>query len=250
MLKHSMTADNEIMGYCYGRAIGNSFYLLDVLSLSVVGTETRVKAGDDAMQDTYEYEENAPLVGRHQWNTAWYHSHPGLFPFLSNIDIMTERLCQSEIGYRVYTALVIDPKNTASSGRLHLGSYCTYPPPKGPDGQDAPDPVVDLPQDLLLKYGAGANLYYELDLKYFTTPTDKKVLADIITRSYGAAIGCSPLRLNAEDIGTRVSEVAAGFSQLSERPGELGRLARTIGRVNEDRRTGIWLERMKKAAFG
>jgi COP9 signalosome complex subunit 5 len=251
MLKHSMSKQTEIMGICYGRALGNSFYLLDILSFAVEGTATQVDPGDQDMFDMLEYQENAPLVGHRQWNTSWYHSHPGMFPFLSGGDVGTERDCQ--LSYRVYTAIVIDPITTANTGRMNIGSYCTFPAKKGPDGRDIPDPVVDLPGDVITKYGVHANSYYELDLKYLTTPTDQKVLSDIISKSFGSAIGCSPLREQVEQIGTDVCEVSKTMTKLNtkeERPEDFGFMARKLATTNQARKTGIWLEKMKIAVFG
>jgi COP9 signalosome complex subunit 5 len=148
--------------------------------------------------------------------------------------------------YHVFVALVIDPKNTVSDDKLQLGGYRTYP--EDPTRDSAP-----VTTDLVVKYGTAANKYYELDIGYFKSPLDTAVLSDITTRSYGQAISCSPLRLNAEYIGGKVKEVADGFAKLGtaqERPTEVDTLIKTIQRVNEDRRTGLWVERMKQAAFG
>jgi hypothetical protein len=59
------------------------------------------------------------------------------------------------------------------------------------------------------------------------------------------------LQENAKYIGKKVGEIAGNAQKVVQ--GESDRLSevrREIKRVNEDRRTGIWIEKMKKAAFG
>jgi COP9 signalosome complex subunit 5 len=163
---------------------------------------------------------------------------------MSEIDVRTQRLNQS--GYHSFVALVIDPNNTVTSGKVQLGAYRTFP-------EDPKRDLEPVSPDLILKYGSAAHKYYELDIVYFKSPVDTAVLSDITTRSYGQAISCSPLQLNAEYVGRKVREVADGIAKLGtaqERPNELETLIKTVQRVNEDRRTGLWVERMTRAAFG
>jgi COP9 signalosome complex subunit 5 len=245
MLKHSLTTSCEIMGILSGQGTRDgSFYITNAVPFNVQGTETRVGATDEAWGDWFAYTSACQELGHEEIAAGWYHSHPGLLPYLSEIDVRTQRMNQE--AYHAFVALVIDPKNTVSDGKLQLGGYRTYPE----DGKRDSEPVST---DLVLKYGTAAHKYYELDISYFKSRLDTAVLSDITTRSYGQAISCSPLQLNAEYIGGKVKEVADGLAKLGtsqERPNELDTLIKTIQRVNEDRRTGLWVERMKRAAFG
>jgi COP9 signalosome complex subunit 5 len=245
MLKHSLTTSCEIMGILAGQATRDgNFYVTNAVPFAVEGTETRVGATDDCWGDWFAYTECCQQFHHPEVAAGWYHSHPGLLPYMSEIDVRTHRMNQQM--NHAFVALVIDPKNTVSDGKLQLGGYRTYPE----DPKRDSEPVSN---DLVLKYGTAAHKYYELDIIYFKSPLDTAVLSDITTRSYGQAISCSPLQLNAEYIGGKVKEVADGLAKLGtsqERPTELETLTKTIQRVNEDRRTGLWVERMKRAAFG
>jgi proteasome lid subunit RPN8/RPN11 len=249
ILKHGLSSTHEIMGYAYGRAFPTTFYVLDVLSLPIVGTETRVNVNDEAIETMYLYQEIMEKMGRHQRCVSWYHSHPGLHCFLSHIDVTNDRFAQSQ--YIAITALVVDPIQTAASGKIHLGSYCTFPRKRAADGSELPDEDRPIPPDIHAKYGSDANFYYELDLKYYVTPTDKKITTDIITKSYGAAIATSLLHVGADHIAKQVTQAVGQFERLNASDADpLPQLVRTINQVNEDRKTGIWLHRMKCRAFG
>jgi proteasome lid subunit RPN8/RPN11 len=249
ILKHGLSSNKEIMGFAYGRAFTTTFYILDVHSLAVEGTETRVGVTDESFEAMWAYQEAMISLSRHQRCVCWYHSHPGLHCYLSGIDVRNDRLAQSQ--YIAMTALVVDPIETAHSGKIHLGSYCTFPPKKAADGTELPDDDIPIPPDVHAKYGSAANSYYELDLKYYCTPTDKKVISDLVTRSYGVSIATSILHAGANYIGKQIQEAAVQFGRLnSDQPDPLPQLARTLNQVNQDRKTGIWLHRMKCKAFG
>ena len=249
MMKHSLNGcepkPREIMGFLSGHAVGNAFLITDAIPFAVEGTETRVGATDECMGDLFEHIDCMKALGRMEPSCGWYHSHPGLYCFFSEIDVRTHRLCQ--LGYGAFTGLVIDPINTTSSGKVNLGSYVTFP--ENPE-IDRPEALEKIPRDVLLKYGTAANKYYELEIKYFATNLDRKVLTDITTRSYGQAIACSPLQLNASYVASRVKEAAERLENDNGTSHHLGEVAKIVSRVNEARRTGIWVERMKRAAFG
>lgn len=249
MMKHSLKGcepkPREIMGFLSGHADGHTFFITDAVPFAVEGTETRVGVTDECMGDLIEHNDCMKRLGRNEPSCGWYHSHPGLFCFFSEIDVRSHRLCQ--IAYRAFTGLVIDPINTTSSGKVNLGSYITFPENREIDSIEATNRI---PRDVLLKYGTAANKYYELEIKYFTTELDRKVLSDITARSYGQAIACSPLQLNANYVASRVQEAAEKLTNDDGSIHVVDQAAKVLKRVNEARRTGIWVEMMKRAAFG
>lgn len=56
---------------------------------------------------------------------GWYHSHPNYGPWLSGIDINTQKTMQM-IGPML--AIVIDPIRTHISGRVDIGAFRTCSP--------------------------------------------------------------------------------------------------------------------------
>ena len=47
----------EVMGYLRGKVEGDTFYIMDAYPLPVEGTETRVNAGNEALEYTGQYED-------------------------------------------------------------------------------------------------------------------------------------------------------------------------------------------------
>lgn len=250
MLKHSIKGcegakPKEILGFLFGKSYGTNFLVNDTIPFAVEGTETRVVASDEYMGKLFEQLDiNETYFGRPEKSCGWYHSHPGLECFFSEIDVRTHR--NNQIGYKAFVGLVIDPINTTSSGKVHLGCYVTLPEEKGENDKE-------VPLDLLLKYGSAAYKYYELELNYFKTDVDSKVLSDIIKRSYGQSVSCSPLRLNANYLAKNINDVKTSFQKLDTKkvlPGDVDRMKTLSHKINEDRKTGIWIEKMKRTVFG
>lgn len=250
MLKHSIKGcegakPKEILGFLFGKSCGKSFYINDTIPFGVEGTETRVVASDEYMEKLFEQLDlNENYFGRPEKSCGWYHSHPGLYCFFSEIDVRTHR--NNQMVYKAFSGLVIDPINTTSSGKVHLGCYVTLP--ETPNENDKTPPV-----DLLLKYGSAAYKYYELELNYYKTDVDTKVLSHIINKSYGQSVACSPLRLNASYIGQNIADASAKFSRIAHgvpEPGDSDRLPSLTHRICEDRKTGLWIEKMKQSVFG
>lgn len=51
MLEHAKKGgDIEIMGYFRGKIVGDTYIVMDAYALPVEGTETRVNAGDQALE--------------------------------------------------------------------------------------------------------------------------------------------------------------------------------------------------------
>jgi COP9 signalosome complex subunit 5 len=244
MLRHAIAGGkNEIMGFLAGRGDATgAFFVTDAQPFNVVGTETRVGVTEDVIGNWYEFTMASEALGHATASAAWYHSHPGLSPFLSEIDVQNQRLFQLN---GATCALVIDPINTISSGKVQLGGYRTLRP--NPERERQPVPV-----DIELKYGHSAYKYSELDLLYYPAPIDRAVLADVISRSYHQGISCSPLALNAAYVSEKVGEVALKLRRIRADEGTTvtEEVLKTLRHVQEQRKVGLWVERMKQAAFG
>lgn len=250
MIKHGIKGERqEILGFLYGKPKGNKFFLTDALPTSVLGTETRVGATDDANIELFHHQEAIKKVGRMDPISGWYHSHPSYGCWLSGIDIATQEQCQL---YGAWTALVVDPIQTATTGKVFLGSFRTYPKGYTPT-KSAQDSSL-IPLDKLKDFGTGANQYYQLNIKYFVTKADRRVLRDIISLSWGEALMDSPLVTNANFIGRLVKEQAAVRLGNVEKgiatDADVESLANLLHRINQDRKAGIIIQKMKRQVFG
>ncbi len=68
----------EIMGSLNGLVRprpggGGTFYVLDTFALPVQGTETRVNAGNEAMEYMVTYTQGNERVGKGELVVGWYH---------------------------------------------------------------------------------------------------------------------------------------------------------------------------------
>lgn len=79
----------EVMGYLRGKVAGDTFYIMDAYPLPVEGTETRVNAGNEALEYTGKFEDLNEIIKRKENVVGWYHTHPNYGPWLSGIDVNT-----------------------------------------------------------------------------------------------------------------------------------------------------------------
>lgn len=241
MIKHSNKGAQqkpnpiEIVGFLYGAARGNDFLVTDAYETDVIGSETNVVMTPEASWKEIQYFGRIAKLGRCDLHIGWYHSHPGLTCFFSQTDV---------ISHRFYTAgvmssgvgLVIDPVNTMASGKVQLGAYNTF---------KKNDFDTEIPPEVKAKYGEAANNYYELEIRYHTTKLDKKVISDIIQKTYSSSISSSPLFMNAGHFGSVVQEI----SDQVNRTKKLNAIYKKINNINNERKIDVNLQRLKRSIF-
>jgi len=125
MVMHARSGGEiEVMGLMQGKVKGDTFYVMDAFALPVVGTETRVNAGNEANEYMCMHQDFCERVARPENICGWYHSHPGYGCWLSGIDVGTQMLYQKH--QEPFIAVVIDPKRTMSAGKVELQVFRTY----------------------------------------------------------------------------------------------------------------------------
>ena len=110
-----------------------------------------------------------------------------------------------------------------------------------------------IPLDKLSDFGAHANSYYQLNLKYFITDADKKVLKDIISRSWGEALMTNPLTTNAQFLSRLMEQATQKINHLQINKSsfsEIESLRNLLNRISQDRKAGIIIQKMKQTVFG
>eukprot|EP00835_Amoeboradix_gromovi_P006913 NODE_940_length_2909_cov_0.513167.p2 type:complete len:226 gc:universal NODE_940_length_2909_cov_0.513167:2132-1455(-) len=160
----------EVMGLILGFCRENEFVVKDVFRAPVDGTETRVNAGNDAVEYMVNYCEDIEdmlMIG-------WYHSHPGYGCWLSGIDVETQKLNQDF--HHTWVALVIDPFKTKVQQKVEIGAFRTYPNDYTNDRQMHLNVRMDKVED----FGVHMNKYYALDIRLECEPLDKQVF-DVIS---------------------------------------------------------------------
>lgn len=164
MVMHTRGGGNiEVMGLMQGKIDpddprGPAMLVMDAFALPVEGTETRVNAQADAYEYMVDFQELACKAGRLENVVGWYHSHPGYGCWMSGIDCSTQMLNQQF--QEPWLAIVIDPTRTASTGKVEIGAFRTYPkgykPPEG-----AKDEFESVPLSKIEDFGAHQDQYYQ-----------------------------------------------------------------------------------------
>ena len=178
------------MGLLQGKVIGNEFIVLDTFALPVEGTETRVNAGEQAINYMINYTTSAEDVGRQEKVCGWYHSHPGYGCWLSGIDVRTEQIHQQVED--PYLAIVIDPIRTISSGKVEIGCFRTYP-----EGYTPPDVETSgyqhIPLEKIEDFGVHYKCYYTLEHSFFKSSMDSYILNLLWNKYWAQTLSSSSL---------------------------------------------------------
>jgi len=130
-------------------------------------------------------------VGRLENAIGWYHSHPGYGCWLSGIDVSTQMLNQNF--QEPFVAIVIDPVRTISAGKVNLGAFRTYP--KGyKAANDEPSEYQTIPLNKIEDFGVHCKHYYSLDVTYFKSSLDRRLLDSLWNRYWVNTLGSSSLQ--------------------------------------------------------
>jgi COP9 signalosome complex subunit 5 len=203
MVSHAVSGgDIEVMGMMIGHIRDHAFVVTDAFPLPVEGTETRVNAHEEGYEHMFAamhiYQEN----GRLDNIIGWYHSHPGYGCWLSGIDVGTQDLQQRQ---GPFVAVVIDPKQTLSSGNVQIGAFRTVPENPNP-GRSAPTSQkiggmsrpAGISADKQRDFGAHASRYYSLSVSSIVSAHARAVVEPYSSSSW------SPITLADSMSGTGV----------------------------------------------
>uniref|UniRef100_A0A914W8V5 COP9 signalosome complex subunit 5 n=1 Tax=Plectus sambesii TaxID=2011161 RepID=A0A914W8V5_9BILA len=223
MVMHARSGGNlEIMGLVQGKVDANTMIVMDSFALPVEGTETRVNAQAQAYEYMTMYTDNCEPVGRKDKVIGWYHSHPGYGCWLSGIDVSTQALNQQF--QEPFVAVVIDPIRTISAGKVDLGAFRTYPKGyKPPD--EGPSEYQSIPLNKIEDFGVHCKQYYSLDVSYFKSALDSRLLDSLWNTYWVNTLSSTPLITNASYITSQVFDLADKLEQVDN---SLTRNERTI----------------------
>ncbi|KAI1713083.1 JAB1/Mov34/MPN/PAD-1 ubiquitin protease domain-containing protein [Ditylenchus destructor] len=223
MVMHAKSGGNiEIMGLMQGRVDANTLIVMDSFALPVEGTETRVNAQAQAYEFMTTYSETCEPVGRLEKVIGWYHSHPGYGCWLSGIDVSTQALNQQF--QEPFVAVVIDPIRTVTAGKVDLGAFRTYPKGYKPP-EEGPSEYQTIPLSKIEDFGVHCKQYYPLEVTYFKSSLDNKVLEALWKTYWVNTLSANPLVTNASYITSQLADLGAKLEQIRSRgtnsmPGE------------------------------
>eukprot|EP01027_Heterolobosea_sp_BB2_P012813 GEZU01018537.1.p1 GENE.GEZU01018537.1~~GEZU01018537.1.p1 ORF type:complete len:270 (+),score=86.45 GEZU01018537.1:396-1205(+) len=221
---HARSGKNlEVMGLMQGKIDGQTFIVMDAFALPVEGTETRVDAGQEAIEYMAQYVSLVREVGREENVVGWYHSHPGYGCWMSGID------CATQINNQKYQdpflAIVVDPVRTVSAGKVEVGAFRTYP-----DGYKPPDDVESeyqsIPMNKIEDFGVHSKRYYSLPISYFKSTTDTNLLNLLWNKYWINTLSSSPIISNRQysngqiyDLGEKIEKAESEFGHGAGRMG-------------------------------
>lgn len=206
MVMHARSGGNiEVMGLLLGKVEMNQMVVMDAFALPVEGTETRVNAQAQGYEYMTEYIEAAKKVGRLENAIGWYHSHPGYGCWLSGIDVSTQMLNQN---YQdPFVAIVVDPVRTISAGKVNLGAFRTYPKGYKPS-DEGPSEYQTIPLNKIEDFGVHCKSYYQMDVQYFKSPMDRKLLDSLWNHYWVNTLSSCSLLTNAEYTTGQINDLA------------------------------------------
>ncbi|GAB6026642.1 proteasome regulatory particle subunit RPN11 [Chamberlinius hualienensis] len=220
MVMHARSGGTlEVMGLLLGKVDANSRSLcvMDSFALPVEGTETRVNAQAQAYEYMASYTESAKQVGRLENVIGWYHSHPGYGCWLSGIDVSTQMLNQQF--QEPFVAIVIDPVRTISAGKVNLGAFRTYPKGYKP-ADDGPSEYQTIPLNKIEDFGVHCKQYYSLDVTYFKSALDRRLLDSLWNKYWVNTLSSSSLLTNADYATGQIYDLS---DKLEQSESQLGR---------------------------
>jgi len=218
MVMHARSGGTlEIMGLLLGKVDANTMIAMDSFALPVEGTETRVNAQAQAYEYMAAYTESAKQVGRLENVIGWYHSHPGYGCWLSGIDVSTQMLNQQF--QEPFVAIVIDPVRTISAGKVNLGAFRTYPKGYKPPNE-GPSEYQTIPLNKIEDFGVHCKQYYSLDVSYFKSALDRRLLDSLWNKYWVNTLSSSSLLTNADYATGQIFDLS---DKLEQSESQLGR---------------------------
>mmetsp|Transcript_21468 Transcript_21468/g.54112 ORF Transcript_21468/g.54112 Transcript_21468/m.54112 type:complete len:359 (-) Transcript_21468:62-1138(-) len=217
MVMHARSGGNlEVMGIMQGYVKENAMVVTDAFPLPVEGIEYRVDLGPEGDEYLINYLDAAKPVKRFENSIGWYHSHPGFRPFLSGTDVTTQHNWQTYSD--PWLAVVVDPLTTMSAGKVDIGAFRLYPqgykPTTPPKFRQDSKSIMSIRSDKEKDYGAHSDRYYELDMQYYKSTTQKKLLDILWLKFWVQTLSSSSLLVNRDYHTGRLKDVAEKLERL------------------------------------
>lgn len=217
MVMHAKKGGNiEVMGLMQGKFEDGTFIVMDAFPLPVAGTETRVSAQEEAYPFMISYLDLMQKVGRLENVVGWYHSHPGYGCWLSGIDVATQRL--NQLGQDPFLAVVVDPTRTCTAGKVEIGAFRTYPDGYKPPNEE-PSEYQTVPLDKIEDFGVHCKSYYPLEISYFKSTLDKKLLQLLWNKYWVSTMSSSAILTNASYISGQLLDLSNKLQEAGHKMG-------------------------------
>lgn len=111
-----------------------------------------------------------------------------------------------------FVAIVIDPVRTVSSGKVNIGAFRTYPKGYKPPNEE-PSEYQTIPLNKIEDFGVHCKQYYQLDITYFKSSMDRKILDSLWNKYWVNTLGSSGLLSNAEYTTGQIFDLSEKLEQ-------------------------------------
>ncbi|KAF0885737.1 CSN5 protein, partial [Crocuta crocuta] len=236
MVMHARSGGNlEVMGLMLGKVDGETMIIMDSFALPVEGTETRVNAQAAAYEYMAAYIENAKQVGRLENAIGWYHSHPGYGCWLSGIDVSTQMLNQQfqepfvAVVVSIFAAILKKHIFPVFFKIFYLLFVEGYKPP-----DEGPSEYQTIPLNKIEDFGVHCKQYYALEVSYFKSSLDRKLLELLWNKYWVNTLSSSSLLTNADYTTGQVFDLS---EKLEQSEAQLGRGSFMLGLETHDRKS-------------
>jgi COP9 signalosome complex subunit 5 len=212
MLEHAVGGGEiEVMGLLRGKVVDRAFVILDAFPLPVEGTETRVNAGDQALGYIGNYGDLCDVLKKQENIVGWYHSHPNYGPWLSGIDVATQKSYQQT---DPMVALVVDPIRSMIQEKIDIGAFRACPTRSDEQIQES---EMSVPKNKAVDFGKHFREYYELPMNYFMNKSDKTIIDQCWKKYWINKISRDTLSSNPKYFDEAIEGMRERFEDCSKR---------------------------------
>ncbi|XP_062424176.1 COP9 signalosome complex subunit 5 isoform X2 [Rhea pennata] len=133
----------------------------------------------------------------------------------------------------IENAKQIDPTRTISAGKVNLGAFRTYPKGyKPPD--EGPSEYQTIPLNKIEDFGVHCKQYYALEVSYFKSSLDRKLLELLWNKYWVNTLSSSSLLTNADYTTGQVFDLS---EKLEQSEAQLGRGSFMLGLETHDKKS-------------
>jgi len=106
-----------------------------------------------------------------------------------------------------FVAIVVDPVRTISAGKVELGAFRTYPKDYKPPNE-GPSEYQTIPMEKIEDFGVHCKQYYPLEVSYFKSAMDKRLLDSLWNHYWINTLSSSLLITNAQYTTGQINDLA------------------------------------------
>lgn len=118
-----------------------------------------------------------------------------------------------------FVAIVVDPVRTISAGKVCLGAFRTYPKGYKPPNEEVSE-YQTIPLNKIEDFGVHCKQYYALEVTYFKSALDRKLLDSLWNKYWVNTLGSSGLLSNTEYTTGQIFDLS---EKLEQSEASLGR---------------------------